>query len=419
MGDPYGGSFASEKCLSSEWVNCDAPEAFFDPVGRIDPSACCDMCENREMTEDGVCILSECPDGYQRDAVGGCFKCEDNKSFVGVGDCSACDGYVPDETMDIYCVPQRTCPTNYAVSITGDCADCNSLAPVLWMASEAECNNCPNREWNGMWCVTTEWSNEVPECPEDKTFLMNGRTGESTCISCNSDYVWNTEPGPFEYGGCDCDNRVDIENTYLCIKKCPDDKPVGDNYGNCYACDDPRAIDFSGPMYGSEITYFHEQCGKCGNQRFVQDYACHLNPCKEGEMWNGTFCEKKCASDTDCPNGQLCLSDNTSCVHANYNTCKSYEVVEVAQHFNHVKKIKIDGDEYVSYWDALGACTALGGYLDGWGDVVLYLEDNYDTWLYSSTSCSAKYGKDHINFAEFNTASKNSASAKAICIFHN
>lgn len=396
-------------------MSCDATEAIFE-ADTVLIAERCSMCENREMTSDGACVLKECPDGYQRDAMGGCFRCEENKAFVGMGDCSACDGYVPD-MMGLYCTPDIECPDNQFLSVAGLCVDCN--APVSYvMASEEQCAKCDNRDWDG-WCFLTDWPEEVSKCPAGEMQWMNGMTGAISCVSCDSSEIFNTEPSPFgEFVYCDCPNRVSVEHTYLCIKKCPDETPVADESGNCYACDDPTPVDFSeGAVTGTDITYFVEACGKCGTQRIVDDYVCRLNPCDEGEIYDGVACQKTCSSDSECLEGQLCLSDNTSCEQANYNTCKSYEVKNTnSSYYSYLKQVIIDGSENVSYWDAFGACRALGGYLDAYGDLVLQNEP-YDAWVYSKTSCNANYGKGYATYNDFNTAPKNSAVAKAVCVF--
>ncbi len=394
-------------------MSCDATEAIFDAYDNVLIAERCSMCENREMTSDGACVLKECPDGYQRDAMGGCFRCEENKAFIGLGDCSACDGYVPD-MIGLYCTPDIECPDNQFLSVGGICVDCDTPIPMV-LSTEEQCAKCTNREWDGS-CNLSDWIE--PECPVGQTALVNGLSGTFTCVSCDSPEVWNTEPNPFgEYTICDCPNRREFSPTYLCVKICPDDKPLWDIFGKCYACDDPSDIPLRQPTLGIFWHQSVEECRQCG--RYVTGTSCVFNPCEDGEIWNGVSCEKTCSSDTECLEGQLCLSDNTSCEQANYNTCKSYTVVDANNNDRAIlKQIIIDGSEKVSYWDAYKVCEHLGGILDDMTYVVQISEEHYDSWVYSKTSCNAEYGKEYYNTIDYATAPKNSAAAKAICIFY-
>ena len=206
----------------------------------------CNICENRKEEGD-FCVLKECPTGYNRDAIGGCFRCEDKQPFFSYGDCSDCEGYLLTDFG--FCYFNEECPNNYLRTLNTTCASCET-EDILFSTLE-ECTKCPTRipmdvgDGKTLMCISQKMMEQIENaeepalCPEGEVAIVYESGGFSiSCVPC--DY-----PGVLPEAACSsCPNRTFVEGSdTLCVLKCPADKPLQNYTGACYACDDPTPVE--------------------------------------------------------------------------------------------------------------------------------------------------------------------------------
>lgn len=344
------------------------------PYNKLINGICCD-----NINDDGQCCddNGQCCDG-------------DTPLINNEGKCVSCDG------------PQSINVTNYEDT----CARCSNRflsydfnnRGMYWCSKHCPAGQVPDYKGNCHTCDETELYKVI------KSGVQNSQTvgGEQAALACPMTLLryWGdhdisvmnclSSDQSISVVGytetCDkCDNRVLIHDAaasnWICVKKCPDDKPIIDTKGNCHSCDD---YGYSIPISASEaavracsktlmnyqatdiaevyncdqstvnipVLNYTDMCSKCTNRNLGGNY-CSLKECPNGYVkdYNGTCqsCDKqtifvinsaecaKCpgkeiligpsalACANPCPAGQLRRIDGT-CV-----SCDTTGTVQVAQ----------------------------------------------------------------------------------------
>lgn len=238
------------KCFS-----CDDTDAL--DVGYRYGNDNCLQCPNRELKDRTICVLKgECPKEFPiRDERGACRAPDDPLpiTFVnpnggkrgsyssrtkGAGDYQKeqCDKYPertyvrlhPDKAYDYeYGCILKTCPKDKPMRIDSGCYSCATDRKLK--TDEQTCQLCPNRIMYGNLC-------SLP-CPKDKPLADK----EGRCHSCDENEPNETIDSP----NCSvCPNRYSVHTKYsdICLLKCPEDKPLRDEYGKCHSCEEVARI---------------------------------------------------------------------------------------------------------------------------------------------------------------------------------
>lgn len=285
------------------------------------------------------------------------------------------------------------CPADKPlINNNGECVPCEGEQTINVTNYEDTCARCSNRflsyDFNNLgmyWCAKRCPAGQIPDykgychtCEETalykviKSGAQNPQTvgGEQPALACPRTLLRYWGDHDISVMNClssdqsisvvgytetceKCDNRVLIHNAvnsdWLCVKKCPTDKPITDTKGNCHSCDDygynipistseaaVRACEKTLMNYKSTdiaevyncdqsnvnipVSNYTDMCSKCPNRNLGGNY-CSLKECPDGyvKTYHGTC--QSCDSQTiyvinsaecaKCPGKEILIGHST------------------------------------------------------------------------------------------------------------
>lgn len=236
----------------------------------------CLQCPNRELDDENRCILKKCTDSYPiRDGSGSCRSPNDPKpirykwssNFNNHSDYQKyvqeqCALYPQRELKDIkystsdVCI-LKVCPENYPIrGKDGGCYACDNSEAIS--TDEKNCSLCPSRVM-----FKNQFEDQcVLGCSKEAPLLGTKRyENDIDCYPCD-------EKDPIKTNMCSaCPNRIKIGE--YCGLKCPADKPLQDDSGRCYSCDEEYKVRAEA-----------DACAVCPNREQVYEF-CHLKCTKD------------------------------------------------------------------------------------------------------------------------------------------
>lgn len=165
------------------------------------------------------------------------------------------------------------------------------------VTNEQNCLKCPNRKLSGRYCI-------LAECSPDKPL----RDNRGNCYSCDE----KTAIPYIETAECDkCSNRHMLYGS--CMKKCPNNQILQDYDGNCYSCDEDTSI----------ANIDDKECNKCSN-RYMYYRMCTKRCPTDKPLWdykgNCYSCDVDMSVSTSethcnqCPNRHILFKNSGTCV---------------------------------------------------------------------------------------------------------
>lgn len=136
--------------------------------------------------------------------------------------------------------------------VDGKCYTCD--APEAFSVDSAEeCAKCPNRKaiYTGG-AEIESWACASLTCPQSHP--INAEWGN--CFSCDETRAIDYFPENGDTGANACPNRV-LNEGALALKQCPSSHPLIDPLGGCYKCDEIQDV-YTSP----------ENCKECSNRSF-------------------------------------------------------------------------------------------------------------------------------------------------------
>ena len=132
------------------------------------------------------------------------------------------------------------------------CYTCES-PEAFFIESEEECAKCPKRQaiYTGG-AEIASWVCALVTCP--KTHPIHAENGN--CFACDETRAINYFPEDGDTGANLCPNRV-LNAGALALKQCPSSHPLIDPLGGCYACDEAQ-----------DVYTTSENCAGCANRSF-------------------------------------------------------------------------------------------------------------------------------------------------------
>ena len=136
--------------------------------------------------------------------------------------------------------------------VDGVCYTCES-PEAFPIENETECAKCPNRKaiYTGGAKIAS-WECSLMTCP--KTHPIHAENGN--CFTCDETRAINYFPEDGDTGANLCPNRV-LNAGALALKQCPSSHPLIDPLGGCYACDEAQ-----------DVYTTSENCAGCANRSF-------------------------------------------------------------------------------------------------------------------------------------------------------
>lgn len=210
-------------------------------------SMCKDEQENptRKLYKNAGCGLINCPPDKPLKARGSCYSCDEITSIQGTKNCGICQEKRTTirferkgKTLD-YCA-LSSCPSEKPLrDILGNCYSCDEGDEVG--VKPGACSNiCPNR---------------VEKTPEMYHNVLSFDKGAKLCLLPETEDKSNEL---FSIKIKEVNKPQKLSEPKFKQSHCPEDKPLMDYQGGCYACDDP-----------SEVTLdLSDLCFKCPNRYF-------------------------------------------------------------------------------------------------------------------------------------------------------
>lgn len=136
--------------------------------------------------------------------------------------------------------------------VDGQCYTCES-PEAFSVDGQSDCEKCPNRKavYTGG-AEIESWACALLTCP--KSHPINAEQGN--CFSCDETRAIDYFPENGDIGANLCPNRV-LNDSALVLKKCPSSHPLIDPIGGCYACDETQ-----------DVYTTSENCKECSNRSF-------------------------------------------------------------------------------------------------------------------------------------------------------
>ena len=149
-------------------------------------------------------------------------------------------------------IPQSQNVDKCPFLVDGVCYTCES-PEAFSIENEAECEKCPNRKaiYTGG-AEIASWVCASLSCP--KTHPIYAENGN--CFACDETRAINYFPEDGDIGANLCPNRV-LNAGALALKQCPSSHPLIDPLGGCYTCDDAQ-----------DVYTTAENCAGCANRSF-------------------------------------------------------------------------------------------------------------------------------------------------------
>ncbi|MBR5130149.1 MAG: hypothetical protein IKV03_02870 [Alphaproteobacteria bacterium] len=119
--------------------------------------------------------------------------------------------------------------------------------------SAAECAKCPNRKaiYTGGQEIEA-WACALLTCPDTHPIYAE----QGNCFSCDETRAIDFFPENGDIGANKCPNRI-LNDSALVLKQCPSSHPLIDPLGGCYACDEIQ-----------DVYTTSENCVDCANRSF-------------------------------------------------------------------------------------------------------------------------------------------------------
>lgn len=197
----------------------------------------------RKVYKNAGCGLINCPADKPIKSHGQCFSCDEPLSIQDAKNCDICQEkrtkiHIEDENGSVDYCALSNCPKEKPLrDIMGNCYSCNTEDDILVKAGNCA-TVCPNR---------------IEETQEMDDDILSINKDSKNCI-LNTNEETNTQNSTF------LESNIKQSN-------CPEDKPLMDYQGNCYACDNPSDV----------ILELSDLCFKCPNRYFSKIINYDLN----------------------------------------------------------------------------------------------------------------------------------------------
>ena len=148
--------------------------------------------------------------------------------------------------------------------VDGVCYTCQS-PEAFAVANEAECAKCSNRQavYTGG-AEIESWACALLTCPQTHPIYAE----QGNCFTCDETRAINYFPENGDTGANLCPNRV-LNAGALALKQCPVSHLLVDPLGGCYTCDEMQ-----------DVYTTSENCADCSNRSFEPINSvgrCYLN----------------------------------------------------------------------------------------------------------------------------------------------
>ncbi|MBR5130239.1 MAG: hypothetical protein IKV03_03350 [Alphaproteobacteria bacterium] len=150
-----------------------------------------------------------------------------------------------------------------------------------------------------------EYKSTLTICPEDKPLMDWG----GNCYACDDEFGIIVMPSCTEV----CPNRVQ-NNTGYCVLPCTKDKPLMSEYGNCYSCDEPKKVNTEAEpcteICSNRIETVFGECVLCSSDKPLMDIVGDCYSCDDTDMiyvgYNGQ-CTGVCPNRIKTSGGECAL----------------------------------------------------------------------------------------------------------------